>query len=325
MSVQLQHKRVGDWRAIELNNDSLKLVVIPEIGGKIISLQSQRTGREWLWTNPHLPLAKPPADATDFGAYDSGGWDEIFPTVNPCRVPGSAWGERQFTDHGELWYRSWEVLTMQVNENQSITLRLAVDDLNLPFRFQRTLTLAPGSGGLQVDYELTNRSDLPLPYIWAAHPLIAIEPGDEILLPFGTTMSSTGSVGLSLASDSLPSTWPRVRLASDQTLDLSQVPERSAAFAIKLFARNMASPTVEIANHKGAERLKVSFSFPVSHCGLWLNCGAWSGADTAPYFNLGIEPTTSPHDSLTEACTEDLAIVAPPLSSQQWHIEIGMG
>ena len=34
------------------------------------------------------------------------------------------------------------------------------------------------------------------------------------------------------------------------------------------------------------------------HIGLWLNYGAWSGANTPPYYNAGVEPTGFPHDDL---------------------------
>ena len=51
---------------------------------------------------------------SNFGLFDAGGWDEVFPTVDPCRVPNSAWGDRTLTDHGELWYRPWQMLEAKV-------------------------------------------------------------------------------------------------------------------------------------------------------------------------------------------------------------------
>src|SRR5271156_6921865 len=110
MSIQLEHTHVDSFQAVALTNDAIRVVVIPGLGGKIISLQSRDSGREWLWRNPYLPLRKPPANPLNFGLFDAGGWDEVFPTVDPCRVPDSAWGNRTLTDHGELWYRPWQTL-----------------------------------------------------------------------------------------------------------------------------------------------------------------------------------------------------------------------
>jgi len=322
--ARLKHTHVGEWPSITLVNDALQLLVIPELGGKIVSLKSRRTGREWLWSNPHIPHAKPSHDALNFGMYDSGGWDEIFPTIDPCSVPDTAWGERQLTDHGELWYQPWQVDAARITENRSAELKLVVDDMDLPFRFGRTLTLNGNRGSLRVHYEVLNRSELPLPFIWAAHPLFAIEPGDAIILPPSTIVSSTGNVGLSLAGDSLPFAWPQLKLATGEVIDVNRIPDHSAGFAIKLFAENVTPPTVEIADHTRLERLQISFSSPISHCGLWLNYGAWSGASTKNYFNIGVEPTTSPCDSLEMACGKKLAVAIQPYSEKRWQLNLSI-
>ena len=39
----------------------------------------------------------------------------------------------------------------------------------------------------------------------------------------------------------------------------------------------------------------------VPFVGLWLNYGSWSGAGSAPYFNLGLEPCTGMPDDLANA------------------------
>jgi hypothetical protein len=302
MSIQLEHSHVDSFQAVTLTNDAMRVVVIPELGGKIVSLQSRSSGREWLWRNPHLPLRRPPANASNFGPFDAGGWDEIFPTVDPCHVPDSAWGDRALTDHGELWYRPWRTVEAKAMPGEAASLALAVDDPEMPFRFERTLSLPAGSCPLTASYKLTNRSERPLPYIWAAHPLLAIEPGDLIRLPNGTQMTSTGKVGFEFASDATSFAWPTARLASGQILDLSRIPERDARFALKLFADNVSPGGIEIVDSGGRDSVRLfSAGDLVPHIGLWLNYGAWSGASTEPYFNIGVEPTTSPHDDLSVA------------------------
>ncbi len=302
MSFNLEHNRVGTWSAVVMQNDAVRVVVVPEIGGKIISLLSRRSGREWLWKNPCLPLKKPPIDATDFGAFDAGGWDEVFPTVNPCHVPNSAWGNRRLTDHGELWFRPWQVLDARNESEAAATLALAVDGPELPFRFERTLTLAAGLAPLVLSYSVTNKSTMPMSFIWAAHPLLAIEPGDSLCMPDGTRVSSTGSIGLELPANMMAFKWPMLPLASGDSLNLSRAPEPSARFAIKLFAENVPGGAIEIANRDKTEVLRFSSALPEAmHVGLWLNYGAWSGANTLPYYNAGVEPTSFPHDDLSVA------------------------
>jgi len=50
------------------------------------------------------------------------------------------------TDHGELWYRPWQVLEAKNVPNELASVTLAVDDPELLFRFERTLTLPDGPG-----------------------------------------------------------------------------------------------------------------------------------------------------------------------------------
>jgi galactose mutarotase-like enzyme len=323
MSIKLEHTHVDAWRAVVMQNDAMRVIVVPEIGGKIISLVSRRTGREWLWKNPHLPLRKPPADATDFGAFDAGGWDEVFPTVNSCQVPNSAWNNRTLTDHGELWYRPWQIVAANVGSQADATLTLAVDDPELPFRFERTLTLAAGVGSLTASYSLDNRSKQPLPFIWAAHPLLAIEPGELIRLPAGTRTSLTYSVGLKLAAETTAFAWPMIPLASGESLDISRVPDKSACYAVKLFAENVADGAIEIVNRNQTEVLRLSSEAShASHIGLWLNYGAWSGANTAPYYNAGIEPATFPADDLNVAASHKTMAQLAPGSTRQWAFTV---
>ena len=325
MPVELEHFRVADLPAIAISNDALRVAVVPEIGGKIISLTSRRTGREWLWTNSQIPLRRPPLDATDFSLYDCGGWDEIFPTVNPCSLSNTGWGTRQLTDHGELWSRPWQILAAErTATHASLTLSLA--DPVLPFRFTRTFTLTHDSPTLVADYELTNLSTQPLPYLWAAHPLIAIEPGDQLHLPPGTRVSSTGILGREVDSASLSFSWPQLPLTSGDAIDLSTVPAPTANFAAKLFAENVSTGSVAITNSTTRESLALSFNTAaIPHVALWLNFNAWSGASSSPYFNAGIEPTTTPADNLHLAATQHTARQLAPQSTTTWQLNLTVG
>jgi galactose mutarotase-like enzyme len=323
MTAHLEQSRFGEFSAFTLSNDALRLVVVPEIGGKIVSLQSC-TGREWLWQNPHFPLRRPPSDASDFGPYDCGGWDEIFPTVSPCQLPDSPWGDRMLVDHGELWYRPWSVVSAECTAERGATLSLAVDDPQLPFRFERTLTLGNGPAPLVVNYQLERRCNAPLPYLWAAHPILSVNPGDRIQLMPGLPVESTASVGIELAPEAVPFAWPTAQLIDGTTVDFSQVAPRSARTAIKLFAANQANNRIEIVDSTREERLSIVFDpAEVSHTGLWLNYGAWSGTNTEPCFNAVIEPTTAPHDSLLDAVVRNQAGTLSA-TTRTWQLQLSV-
>ena len=324
MTVQLEQTHVGPWSAIAISNDAMRVVVLPEVGGKIVSLKHVASGREWLWRNPHLPIRRPPTHVTDYGQFDSGGWDEVFPTITPCLVPNTAWGDRPIVDHGELWHRPWQIVAANCVANHHAELALAVDEQDSPFRFERTLVLSDGTTPLEVEYELKNRTEFPMPYIWAAHPLLAIEPGDLIRLPHGTSMRTSTRLGLAIIDTSFR--WPFIPIHTGEAIDLSSVWDCGAGCAIKLFAEDITPGSVEIVAFRTRTFLRITFQpNGVPHLGLWLNYGGWSGISGPAYYNIGVEPTTTPLDDLQTAVSQNAAFVLQSGETRRWRVEVALG
>jgi hypothetical protein len=46
----------GGLKIFRLQNDCVAITIVPAAGGKILELIDRRTGRNWLWRNPHIPL-----------------------------------------------------------------------------------------------------------------------------------------------------------------------------------------------------------------------------------------------------------------------------
>jgi hypothetical protein len=319
VSASLQKIRYESWDAYELVNDVTRAVIVPALGGKIVSLTSRRTGREWLWRNPHLRLQTPAADASDYGAHDFGGWDEIFPSVSPCEVTGTAWGDSTITDHGELWSRPWTVVDQSTETEGSISLSLRCELTEFGVSFTRRLTLAADAGRLTCDYTAENRASFPAPYIWAAHPLIAIRPGDIWSLPEGTRMQLGLALDINAALTDTEFRWPYLPLISGENVDLRVVPRAVAAYALKLFALETPAMCLQSDN---VERLTLSLENSKSNFALWLNYGGWSGADCPPYFNAGFEPTNVAYDSLADAARNGQAAVLSPGETHQWRLVV---
>ena len=177
MSILSRDRKEGlpAWR---LENDAVCLVVIPEAGGKIVSLLDKRADYEWLiqpaQSNPFRLL--PPG--TVYNDEQVGGWDEMCPTIlaGPYPAPGPYLG-RGLPDHGELWTMAW-----QDAGTGDGAIRLAAAGQVLPYTLERTLSLV-GPAALRLEYILRNTGAAPLHYLWAAHPQFACEPGARIVLP----------------------------------------------------------------------------------------------------------------------------------------------
>jgi galactose mutarotase-like enzyme len=236
---------------------------------------------------------------------DSGGWDEIFPSVSPENFAGVS-----IPDHGDLVGLAWDVDELAAT-HVTMSARTRFADCH----FQRVVRLVGDT--IHLSYRVENHSSSPVPYLWCAHPLLAIEPGMQIILPTGTPMFNRGGSGVD-RNDFL---WPQ--MADGKRMD--QIPHPSSPdfqpYAIKMFTAAHAIHEVTISSADGRESLSLQWNpQQVPHLGLWLNVMAWSGSGSAPYFNLGIEPTTAAHDSLSDAHATASARELLPGQTHTWEM-----
>lgn len=85
----------------ELRGRTATLQMVPELGGRIISLRSLKTGREWCWHQPRPDWLWANDAGDPFSAGPQAGIDECVPSVAACQIKG-----RRIPDHGEVWYRT---------------------------------------------------------------------------------------------------------------------------------------------------------------------------------------------------------------------------
>jgi hypothetical protein len=302
--------RPRDWQppgggvplaAYELAHDGARLIVLPARGAKIVSLLHLPSRKEWLWSNPHLAWKAPARGDSFVRDHDVGGWDECFPTVAPAVV-----GEREWTDHGDLWWRSWEA------EIRDGALWTGVEGEG--YRFEREI--APGEGGFRVTYSVANLSSEPIPYLWCAHPLVCTDPPLHV--------SIAGRPRVRLGNDSAVGKkgdehrWPTVQERVFTTIG------KPSGLAAKLFVEVMEGQIV-LTDPDGAT---LRMRWPVRQVpwlGLWINESGWSGANVPPYCNAGIEPATGAPDDLGIALREWKSVhILPSGGQHSWWLQVSL-
>ncbi|MGH9342993.1 MAG: hypothetical protein ACRD19_04450 [Terriglobia bacterium] len=167
-----------------LSNSALKIEVVPQLGAKIVSLQRVETGREWMWRpQPDSPLFSN-AVGDKFEASPLVGGDECFPTIGPC-----VWKGRSLPDHGELWTSPWNLDPATLSGSCIRTsVRLPIS----PFMFERTIFLQEDEA--RFEYAVKSYSSVPERFLWAFHPLLAIESGDRLELSPDINQVQVGAV-----------------------------------------------------------------------------------------------------------------------------------
>lgn len=299
-----------------LADDFVRLTILPAFGGKIVELHDLRRGREWLFINSHLPIRLPEYGASYVREFDVGGFDECFPTVGECEYPLAPWKGTVLPDHGELWSVPWEF------EILADRIRLCAAGRRLPYRMEKEVSLRR-NGRVRLDYRLTHLSPHTMSFVWSSHPLLRIRSGMRIELPAesvricstrGMDVSDGQILSWPVPHDAavhgrrqqthgpLPSgSWPQ-----HQGRDLAVVPESTAGIAAKLFTTVLKEGRAGLTDPTDGAAIHFEFDpEQITHVGVWMNYGGWSGVPGAPpYFNLGLEPCIGAPDRLDVAVND---------------------
>src|ERR1035437_4604139 len=295
MSVIIQPLPANTFRHSEqgfevfgLRNGVIELVLVPELGAKIISLKNVRTGREWMWHPPGgLKLFRNrPGD--DFSHSPLAGADECLPTIAPC-----SWQDRELPDHGEVWSVPWNV-DDQALENGILktSVRLKIS----PFEFERTIELSENE--IRLGYQLNNSSAKAEAFLWAIHPLLRLQAGDQLELPASTRVLLNGATWVDAVA--------------------SAIPEKNYA---KVFAAPISEGLAAISNQDTGDRLEFAWN-PAENdtLGLWLTRGGWHG-----HHHFAIEPTNADADTLAPAAGRNHCGVVTASDFVTWQIRLRVG
>lgn len=309
---------LGGIPAISLSNAELELVVAPTLGMKITNLRRRR-GREWLWRNPAIPYQPGVPGSSYVETADSGGWDECFPTVLPSLIPGAPDGTPPLPDHGELWAARWEARIYEHAEG--VTVVGTVRGTALPYEFTREITLAASEPVAVLRYRVRHLGGEPFPWIWSAHPLFAVRPGMQIVLP---TVEQVQLVEVHGRSDWQPGMvlpWP---LGGGE--EAFAFPEREAGWAVMAYADIGRSGRVLLEDPEAEEWVDLLVEpEEVPQVGLWINCDGWAPQGGTPYYNCALEPSIGAPGRLQEAAGDwGLASTLHPGQERAWRLTVGL-
>ena len=289
-----------------LRTAAAELAMVPALGGRIVSLRSRRTGREWCWHQPRPDWlwANQPGD--NFGLSPQAGVDECVPSVAGC-----TWRGRTIPDHGEVWAEAW---TLDATELAAGRLSAMVALKISPFVFQRTIR-AEATGGFVFDYALTNRGREPEEFMWCLHPLFTIAAGDRLELP-AEVSSLRLNGGLGDRPINFGDTWAYPEPFAGIRLDRLETPGMPQG-CVKGFAGPLQSGRAAIVNDATGDRLELEWDVRAApYLGLWLNRGH------AGFHHVALEPTNAAPDSLQDAVEkwQQFAMIGPG-ATVQWSVQ----
>jgi len=309
-------------KRVEMSNAFLAVSVLPDAGGHIAELVDLRTGRNWLWSNPAIPISGPRI-AKDYGRdLDSGGWDEVLFSIKPYTLTTSDGATHAIPDHGDLIRRCWTVHDWQDGGRK---LSMSVSGDPFAYRFSRVMEMAEDSPRIDIHYAFSNSGDCAWPLYWCAHALLDVDSHTTIRIA-GSQPYRIEGPARSFPEAGPPPHWPILRNRGAKPVDLSRCFSDSndgTPFACKLFVMTPKCGCVSIHQSTGNESLTMRIDGAVlPWLGLWINNGGWSGGDAEPYTNLGLEPSTTAYDCVGDAIGSNAIPWIEPGDTRRWTVTL---
>ena len=314
--MSFRQTSVSGFPAVALRSAQVEIVAVPALGMKLTNLR-RLNGREWLWRSDQIPLAPPKPGASYVETADSGGWDECFPTVGPCPVPGAPPGTPPLPDHGELWSAPW---TSSVFDSaDGTTLAGSARGTAFPYEFHRRVSLDPHEPVAHFHYLLRHTGDSPFPWIWSAHPLLNVQPGSVLELPGVTQVKVAAVHGRDDLSENDVVSWPGAIGGNSERFTFPT----DGSWAVKLFGDLAGEGRMILTDSRRGERLEMIVQpDQVPQVGIWINCRGWAPPGRAPYYNLALEPCIGAPDRLDIAVQEwHTAQMLQPGEEREWSVK----
>ena len=285
------------------------------MGGRVVSLEDRRSGREWLvqGLDPDSPGARHSWASSDalYSGARAFGWDECLPTLAPC-VDALEPAGPSLRDHGDGWGRPVAVERPVLEGSCTGSgVRLA---WTVPgrYRFERELRLEGPT--VRTDYRLTSLGP-DLPFLWAMHPLLALDVGAHLAIGGVDRVTVTLATGIDLATDGGATSWPVAEMPEGGTIDLSEIQGAESAIAIKAYADN--ATVAAIAYQPDGAGVAIDWDRRLAPAlGIWIDTGGWPVGE--PRHQVALEPTSAPFDDLAAALEAGRAAWVSPRHDIRW-------
>ena len=256
-----------DFEVVFLENEHLRVAVLPEVGAKIFQMVDKRLDVDLLYHHPRVEV-RAPVFGANVDNWWSGGIDDAFPTGHPCVVAGE---DLPFL--GEVWSLAWD--WEQVSPNSVKFTRLGVIN---PFRLSRTMTLQPGERFVTLNYTLENVGISTFPYLWGIHPAIHVGARTRIHVPATRGIYADGTGLIDNDHDNIESgdalEWP------DQAIAEFLAEPRGTWH--HLYLTDVQQGWLAVTNEAIGAGFGMTFSLEdFSSVHLWIVDGGWRGVRSA--------------------------------------------
>lgn len=272
-----------------LENSAIRLEVLPKLGGRVWNLWDVRSGRQWIWQNPVLPL-RTPLPNIPFDDQWAGGWEQLYPNDAEGEFEG-----RLLPDHGEWWSKPWTADVAASGPDRA-ELRLRATMEKLPSTCEKTLWLERDEPRLHVRYRIRNDAHDSVRFLFKEHLAVAVDPQCRLELPGGSVTAVSLEYSRRIGKPG-PHRWPTAQDKSGRLVDLSRLPDPAEESREFIYVEKLPEGWCGVRHEPSGARLRMRYStkdFPYTW--MFMDFGGWKG-----YYLVVLEPCTTMPKDLNEA------------------------
>jgi hypothetical protein len=314
MTTKVSRTSYKDQPAVTIETGQVSAQFLPGVGAKLASLVYKPHDFELLVQRPD-PIYRMQSFDGDYVAGECSGLDDMFPTIDTCFYDRYPWDGVKMADHGEVWSLAWD---HAIHDDR---VHFGTYGVRFPYQLDKWVSFT-AENILRLDYRLTNRSAFDFDFLWAAHMMINLEEGVELVLPSGVkTIAHTFSMNAPFGQYGTEYDWPVARLADGSPYDLRWMRPKTARQAYKYYLKGRLLEGWCGLRYPRSN-FSLALSFPVSqvpYLGVLPNEGGWQDL-----YNIFLEPCTATFDRPDVARYREENSTIQAHSVLEWHLNISL-
>lgn len=280
------------FKAVILENEFLRVTVIPELGAKIHEFVHKPSDHDFMYHHPRTECRAPVFDV-NVDNWLSGGMDEAIPTGHPCSYKGE-----NYPFLGEAWSLAW-YYQIQKDSKTEVCLYLKRPLIISPLIVERWVSLKQGEMMLRFRHRITNVGFQPFDFLWGLHPCFAITPDYRIDLPADEVWIEESLPDNRLGKAGTKYSWPFAPDKERNQVDMRIVAPPESGTMDFHYVTTLKEGWLALTDTKKKEGVAIVFPKEIfKSIWLWLVYGGWRGIYTA-----AVEAWTGYPAKLSEAIT----------------------
>jgi hypothetical protein len=308
------------YRLVIIENEFLKIVILPEKGADIYQFIDKRNGIDFLWKTPMglrsgvKPVPAGYGNESQFSNSYEGGWQTVFPSGgSSCSYKGI-----NLEMCGDAAMACWNYRIVDPGPDM-VQVAFETETQRLPFKLQKTIRVAKDDPSMKLQEIIVNKSDESLDYVWGQHVgfegTLIRKGGWRLNIPCNKVYTNTSpKLALSQTSTAgirknrLPQdgeyAWPLAAGNDGAPIDLSRFPDDNTNSCDIAYLHDLSHGSLELFNRERDCGFELSWDkeqFPY----IWYYQN-FKGSYGYPWYGMGngmvLEPITSfPAFGLCEA------------------------